>query len=129
MTLNYCFYGFICLFIATHCQAEKRFINVVSDARIIETDYYYNLLYSIYDDNNYDIKIIYMPFSRAMLQVSNGSADLVLGVYSGFSPSNWYSRYPVEIDRVDAAVSHEVNETWRDSSSLDDKKLAASYGY
>lgn len=109
--------------------SAPRSIKVVTDVELVATGYYYNLLHSVFDPHQIALDITYMPYSRAIQQLQKGKADVLLGTYPGFFDASWYSKYPVEIDTVDALISPQLNKQWQGPQSLQGKNIGAAFGY
>ena len=90
--------------------------------------YYFELLRKVYWPLGVGLNIHYMPYSRAVAELRQGKADVLLGTYDGLFPQPWRSKYPVEQDNLDAALSPELFANWQGTESLNGKRVVAGYG-
>ena len=91
--------------------------------------YYLDLVRRVFPEPEYQLKIDLVPFARSLYLVEQKRVDMGLGVYLGDVDGSYYSREPVEIDKVDAAVTPELAAMWKDVSSLKQKKVQAMLEY
>lgn len=93
------------------------------------TGYLFEVLRAVYSPHDIELNIQFAPYSRSEFILKSGGADVLPGVYKDVFNVDWYSKYPVYIDIVDAAISHELNESWQGLSSLKGKRVVANTGY
>ena len=69
-----------------------------------EEGYYMHVLREVYPDNQYRLILQIMPYSRALKMTQSNQAHIVLGIWANEHPPQQTSKYPVEIDLIDAVV-------------------------
>ncbi|OEG75658.1 ABC transporter substrate-binding protein [Shewanella colwelliana] len=109
-------------------------INAVTDhwpkySNLDGTGYYIDLLRHVFPEPDYQLELDIVPFSRALFLVNQQRVDVGLGFYRGDVDPSYYSEIPVEVDRVDAAVTPELAAVWKDITSLKQKKVQAMLAY
>lgn len=114
--------------------SDTKVIRVVTDTWLNVTNkdgggYFYDLLRAIYAPHEIKLNVQHMPYPRALVKLSNGEADLLLGAYEGTFEKDWYSLYPVGIDLIDVAMGRELHNQWQGKKSLEGKRIVAMYGY
>ena len=120
------------LYLSSLGNAES--IKIVTDAWVNTTNrdgsgYFFDLLHKIYDPYNIELDVHFVPYGRSLVMLSNGEADVVLGVYAGEYPQLWYAKYPVGTDIVDVAISEAVANEWQGLESLKGKRVVMTFGY
>lgn len=93
------------------------------------TGYYFDVLRAVFPEPEYTLDLKIMPYARSIAMVTDGNADVVLGLYKGEIPDAQISRYVIERDLVDALVSPALAATWKDVNSLAGKNVVAKIGY
>ncbi|WP_258405237.1 substrate-binding periplasmic protein [Shewanella mesophila] len=91
--------------------------------------YYLDLVRRVFPEPEFQLEVDLVPFARSLYLVEQKRADMGLGVYLGDVNVSYYSREPVEVDKVDAAVTPELAAMWKDVSSLKRKKVQAMLEY
>ena len=91
--------------------------------------YYFDLVREVFEPRGINIQIQHMPYPRAVAKVNTGEADMILGAYYGKFDKSWYSDRPVELDKVDVAVTQDFYKHWQGKSSLVGKRVAYKFGY
>ncbi|MBT1446120.1 ABC transporter substrate-binding protein [Shewanella sp. JM162201] len=128
---------FCCLTIlvpASHAQAEPVQIRVVTAAWLGYANaegegYYFDLLRRAFPAPDWELQVTVVPFARSIQLVKHGKADLVLGLYRGDLAPGLYSAEPVELDKVDVALTPAMARDWHGLDSLAQRKVQAYLAY
>lgn len=91
--------------------------------------YYIELLQTVFPADQYQLDFQFLPFARSLQFTASGRASIALGLYFDNHRKVLFSRYPVAIDVVDAAMTPELRQQWSGLESLSDKKVGAYIGY
>jgi polar amino acid transport system substrate-binding protein len=94
-----------------------------------ETGYYFDVIRKVFPTPQWQVNFTIVPFKRSVTMLSNGKADITLGVYDGDLIKGQYSKHILEQDLVDAAVSEAIATSWAGIESLAGKEVVASIGY
>ncbi len=70
--------------------------------------YYFDILKRVFPKPEWQLKIEMVPFSRVRYLIDHDRVNMALGFYSGDTTRALYSKYPVEVDSVDAAITPEL---------------------
>ena len=89
---------------------------------------YFDVLREVFTPHNIAINISFLPHSRATASVRRAENDMVPGVYTDFFPEHYYSKFPIEMESVDAAMRKETFLEWRQRGTIDSYHVAARYG-
>lgn len=127
------FLAFCCSLLA--CQI------VVGSTLLIATDdwegyahrdgsgYYLELFKEIFEPEGVTVSIKFFPYKRTVEMVSTNKADVMLGAYEKEVVTGSFAKFPLEIDKVDAAVRPEIANNWNGIQSLEGKRVGAVKGY
>nr|WP_246033174.1 transporter substrate-binding domain-containing protein [Shewanella canadensis] len=91
--------------------------------------YYFDILKRVFPKPEWQLKIEMVPFSRVRYLIDHDRVNMALGFYSGDTTRALYSKYPVEVDSVDAAITPELAVIWQGVESLRLKKVQALLAY
>jgi len=99
----------ICQLFLTAQANEKQVINIVSEewpgfVNASGNGYYMELLRETFPAEHYQLNLQITPYSRALKMTQGNEAHIVLGIWANEHPNELISRYPVEIDLIDAVV-------------------------
>jgi len=124
----------LCLLPLKQAIAEPIAISIVGEEMSYYTNrdgsgYYLDLLRRVFPESEWQLNVDLVPFARSLYLLEHTRVDMALGVYLGDVSSPYYSREPVEVDKVDAAVTPELAAIWKDVSSLKQKKVLAMLEY
>ncbi|QYK01284.1 substrate-binding periplasmic protein [Shewanella psychrotolerans] len=124
----------LCLLSLKLVSAEPITISIVGEEMIDYSNrdgsgYYLDLVRRIFPEPEWQLNVDLVPFARSLYLVEQKRADMGLGVYSGDVSSSYYSREPIEVDKVDVAVTPELAAIWKGVSSLKQKKVQAMLEY
>ena len=90
--------------------------------------YYLELINTIFNDAGVAVTIKIVPYPRSMEMVSNQKADVMLGAYPGADIKGVYSKRPLNVEKIDAAISPALEANWQGPNSLAGKKVGAVKG-
>jgi ABC-type amino acid transport substrate-binding protein len=124
----------LCLLPLRFAIAEPVNISVVTEDMADYTNrdgsgYYLDLLRRVYPEPEWQLTVDLVPFSRALYLVAQKRVDIGLGFYLGDLNHAYYSREPVEVDKIDVAVTPELAALWQGISSLKSKRVQAMLKY
>lgn len=91
--------------------------------------YYFEILKRAFPEPQWQLNIMVVPFARSIQMLQHERADIVLGVYRGDLRRGSYSQYPVEMDKVDIAITPAMARDWQGLSSLTHRKVQAYLAY
>jgi len=91
---------------------------------------YFDILTHVFKDTGEGIKIIHVPFSRAVALVIEGDADVVPAVCKDlYGSSVLYSETVLSIESVDVVIPKALANNWQGIDSLIGKSVVAYRGY
>ncbi|MCG8667880.1 MAG: hypothetical protein MI867_00575 [Pseudomonadales bacterium] len=93
------------------------------------TGYYFDVLREVFPEPEYKLSIQIVPYARSVKMITGESAHIALGLYEGEVPQSQTSKYVVERDLVDALVTPELDQAWRNPQSLAGKTVVAKIDY
>ena len=93
------------------------------------TGYYLELMKEIFEAEGVEVSFKIFPYKRTVEMVSTNKADVMLGAYQKEAVTGTFAKYPLEIDKVDAAVNPEIAKNWSGIQSLAGKRVGAVKGY
>ena len=108
---------------------------IVASAQWVEytnsdySGYYFDVIRHVFGEPEYtlDLRLVSYPGSVKML--SDGVADIILGVYDGDLKDALVSALPVELENLVVVLKPERARTWEGLSSLNGLKVGALEGY
>lgn len=91
--------------------------------------YYFELMKAIFEAQGVNVNVKLVPYKRSVDMVTTQKADVMLGAYKGETIEGTFSPHPLEIDKVDVAISPQMNDQWQGVESLEGKRVGALKGY
>ena len=124
---------FICVFCCQFKLWAAASVTVATDAWEGYSDksgggYYLDLIRTVFEDAGVKVNIKIVPYPRSMEMVSNNKADVMLGAYPGAAIKGTYSAMPLNVEKIDAAITPTLNAVWQGPESLEGKKVGAVKG-
>lgn len=90
--------------------------------------YYLDLVRTVFEAEGIKVNIKIVPYPRSMEMVTTQKADVMLGAYPDADITGTYSAMPLNVEKIDAAITPALNGVWQGTESLAGKKVGAVKG-
>lgn len=91
--------------------------------------YYLELMREIYQPKGITVNYKLVPYKRSIEMLASHKVDAIMGAYKGMNIPGMFSEQSLDLDKVDAFISPQLNQTWQGTESLTGQRVGSLKGY